>query len=106
MFINCKNKRLYYKKKVLYPRMLELQIAKDSTAICFGQLYGMCDHVSNHLGEEGYETYKSLPYGNIEDTLLYLARRSHENKTVIERTKFERLLIKKELKRRIFTLGN
>ncbi|XP_057315607.1 hydroxyproline dehydrogenase-like isoform X2 [Hydractinia symbiolongicarpus] len=87
-------------------RMLELQIAKDSTAICFGQLYGMCDHVSNHLGEEGYETYKSLPYGNIEDTLLYLARRSHENKTVIERTKFERLLIKKELKRRIFTLGN
>lgn len=32
-------------------RMEELGIDKDGGSVCFGQLLGMCDHVSLTLGE-------------------------------------------------------
>jgi len=34
-------------------RMEELGIDKDGGSVCFGQLLGMCDHVSLTLGEIG-----------------------------------------------------
>ncbi|XP_066918304.1 hydroxyproline dehydrogenase-like [Clytia hemisphaerica] len=67
---------------------------------CFGQIYGMCDHVSFTLGRYGYRIFKSVPVGTIDDTLLYLTRRAMENKSVLWRTKKERLIILEELKQR------
>ncbi|XP_002160324.4 hydroxyproline dehydrogenase isoform X1 [Hydra vulgaris] len=82
-------------------KMAEIGLKNNDRNICFGQLYGMCDHVSYSLGKEGYFVYKSVPFGQINETLLYLVRRAHENKSVIQRTNFEILLIKKELIKRL-----
>lgn len=35
----------------LFFRMTELGIARDGGSVCFGQLLGMCDHVSLTLGK-------------------------------------------------------
>lgn len=32
-------------------RMKELEIRPDAGSVCFGQLYGMCDHISYNLGK-------------------------------------------------------
>lgn len=80
--------------------MKEYNLSKTSDHLCFGQIYGMCDHVSYHLAGEGYRPFKSVPYGAIDDTLLYLTRRAQENRSVMERTKLERQMIRKELMRR------
>lgn len=83
--------------------MNEYGIPKDSKHICFGQILGMCDHVSYSLAGDGYLPFKSVPYGPIDDTMLYLSRRAQENKSVMERTNFERNIIAEELRRRLLS---
>ncbi|XP_071318294.1 hydroxyproline dehydrogenase [Trachinotus anak] len=82
-------------------RMEELGIDKDGGSVCFGQLLGMCDHVSLTLAKEGYSVYKSVPYGSVEDTLPYLVRRAQENRTVLQGIRKERDLLRQELQRRL-----
>ncbi|KAF3704462.1 Hydroxyproline dehydrogenase [Channa argus] len=82
-------------------RMEELRIDKDGGSVCFGQLLGMCDHVSLTLAKEGYAVYKSVPYGSVDDTLPYLVRRAQENRTVLQGIRKERDLLKQELSRRL-----
>ncbi|TFJ96561.1 short-chain alcohol dehydrogenase [Platysternon megacephalum] len=82
-------------------RMEELGIAKDGGAVCFGQLLGMCDHVSLALGQAGYAIYKSIPYGAVEDVLPYLVRRAQENQSVLQGIRKERDLLRRELWRRL-----
>ncbi|XP_073345646.1 hydroxyproline dehydrogenase [Pagrus major] len=82
-------------------RMEELGIDKDGGSVCFGQLLGMCDHVSLTLAKEGYAVYKSVPYGSVDDTLPYLVRRAQENRTVLQGIRKERDLLRKELYRRL-----
>ena len=48
----------------------------------------------------GCEVYKSVPYGTVDSTLLYLTRRAQENKSVMERSVIERGMIVEELVRR------
>lgn len=81
-------------------RMEELGIDKDGS-VCFGQLLGMCDHVSLTLAKEGYSVYKSVPYGSVDDTLPYLVRRAQENRTVLQGIRKERDLLRRELYRRL-----
>lgn len=82
-------------------RMDELGIDKDGGSVCFGQLLGMCDHVSLTLAQEGYAIYKSVPYGSVDDTVPYLVRRAQENRTVLQGIRKERDLLRREFKRRL-----
>ncbi|KAM8876555.1 hydroxyproline dehydrogenase isoform 1-T1 [Synchiropus picturatus] len=82
-------------------RIKELGINREGGSVCFGQLLGMCDHVSLTLAKEGYAVYKSVPYGSVEDTVPYLVRRAQENQTVLKGIRKERDLLRKELWRRI-----
>lgn len=82
-----------------------MKISKEGGAVCFGQLLGMCDHVSLTLGQKGYAIYKSIPYGPIEDVMPYLVRRAQENQSVLQGIRKERDLLRKELKQRIFYRG-
>ncbi|XP_026170635.1 hydroxyproline dehydrogenase isoform X3 [Mastacembelus armatus] len=82
-------------------RMEELGIDRNGGSVCFGQLLGMCDHVSLTLAKEGYAVYKSVPYGSVEDTLPYLVRRAQENRTVLQGIRKERDLLRQELRRRL-----
>lgn len=85
--------------------MEELGIDKDGGSVCFGQLLGMCDHVSLTLAKEGYAVYKSVPYGSVDDTLPYLVRRAQENRTVLQGIRKERDLLRKEFRRRLRLSG-
>uniref|UniRef100_A0A8C5QQX9 Proline dehydrogenase n=1 Tax=Leptobrachium leishanense TaxID=445787 RepID=A0A8C5QQX9_9ANUR len=82
-------------------RMEELGIDKESGAVCFGQLLGMCDHVSLTLGQSGFLVYKSIPYGSVSSVLPYLVRRAQENQSVLQGIRKERDLLRRELKRRL-----
>ncbi|XP_007491923.2 hydroxyproline dehydrogenase isoform X1 [Monodelphis domestica] len=80
-------------------RMSDLGIPPDG-AVCFGQLLGMCDHVSLALGQAGYSIYKSIPYGSLEEVIPYLLRRAQENRSVLQGARREQELLSQELLRR------
>ncbi|XP_050981080.1 hydroxyproline dehydrogenase [Labeo rohita] len=82
-------------------RMEELGLHGDGSSVCFGQLLGMCDHVSLTLAQHGFSVYKSVPYGSVDDTLPYLVRRAQENRTVLQGIRKERDLLRRELRRRL-----
>ncbi|XP_040832478.1 hydroxyproline dehydrogenase [Ochotona curzoniae] len=85
-------------------RMWELGIPQDGP-VCFGQLLGMCDHVSLALGQAGYAIYKSIPYGSLEEVIPYLIRRAQENRSVLQGARREQALLRQELWRRLLGGG-
>ncbi|MFT4575424.1 MAG: proline dehydrogenase [Polaribacter sp.] len=66
----------------------------------FGQLFGMSDHISFNLANEGYNVAKYVPFGPVRDVMPYLIRRAEENTSVAGQTSRELGLIKAERKRR------
>ena len=88
-------------------RLIELaeknNIAKDDMRIWFGQLYGMSDHISYNLSENGFNVAKYLPFGPVRDVMPYLMRRAEENTSVAGQTNRELELLKTERKRRKLT---
>lgn len=80
----------------------ELGIDRLGGEVFFGQIYGMGDHVTFALGKAEMLVYKALPYGPVIETLAYLVRRMHENKSILKGARRERLLIQQALKDRIF----
>ncbi|XP_045702799.1 hydroxyproline dehydrogenase isoform X3 [Phyllostomus hastatus] len=85
-------------------RMWELGIPLDGP-VSFGQLLGMCDHVSLALGQAGYAVYKSIPYGSLEEVIPYLIRRAQENQSVLHGARREWELLSQELRRRLLGRG-
>ena len=75
-------------------------ILNNDPRIWFGQLYGMSDHISFNLAEQGYNVAKYLPFGPVKDVMPYLIRRAEENTSVAGQTSRELALIKKEKQRR------
>ena len=68
--------------------------------VSFGQLYGMSDHISFNLANEGYNVIKYVPYGPLKSTMPYLIRRAEENTSVKGQSSRELSLLTAELKRR------
>lgn len=97
LFSGTHNEESCYK---LMQLIEEKEIDKNDPRIWFGQLYGMSDHISFNLADEGYNVAKYLPFGPVRDVMPYLIRRAEENTSVAGQTSRELSLIKKECKRR------
>ena len=80
--------------------MDDLGIDKKDNRVWFGQLYGMSDHISFNLADQGYNVAKYLPFGPVKDVMPYLIRRAEENTSVAGQTGRELTLLKAERKRR------
>ncbi len=75
-------------------------INNNDMRLWFGQLFGMSDHISYNLADQGYNVAKYLPFGPVRDVMPYLIRRAEENTSVAGQTSRELNLLKKERKRR------
>jgi len=85
---------------ILIKLMQQHNISTTDNRIYFAQLLGMSDHISNNMGEAGYNVAKYVPYGPVKDVTPYLIRRAEENTSVAGQTGRELALIKIEQQRR------
>jgi proline dehydrogenase len=85
---------------LLVQAMAEKKLPNDHPHIYFSQLYGMSDNISFNLAHAGYNVSKYLPFGPVESTLPYLARRAEENTAIAGQMSKELEIIAKERKRR------
>ncbi len=76
------------------------KIKENDKRLWFGQLFGMSDHISYNLANQGYNVAKYLPFGPVRDVMPYLIRRAKENTSVAGQTSRELNLLKTERKRR------
>lgn len=85
---------------------LALQIMEDKgidindDRVWFSQLFGMSEHISYNLAEEGYNVAKLVPFGPVKEVVPYLIRRAEENTSVKGQTGRELSLLYEERKRR------
>ncbi len=70
--------------------------------VAFAQINSMGDQMSHALVHQGYTVLKLVPCGSVNDVLPWLARRMQENGSVIERLEWDRSLLRKALKERVF----
>lgn len=75
---------------------------RPESAVYFGQLLGMSDHLSFSLGGAGYKAYKYVPFGYIHEVMPYLIRRAQENSGLMSGAPKEIEMLGHEIKRRIF----
>ena len=97
LFIGTHNEHSCY---IAMDLMKEMGIDKTDNNVWFGQLYGMSDHISFNLANQGYNVAKYVPFGPVKDVMPYLIRRAEENTSVAGQTSRELNLIKKERQRR------
>lgn len=76
------------------------RLPRNHPGIYFSQLYGMSDHITYNLAEEGYNVAKYMPYGEVNTMMPYLFRRAEENSSVKGQTSRELKLLQQELRRR------
>ncbi len=86
--------------RVLTEIMEKQGLARNDDRIWFSQLYGMSDHISFNLADEGYNVAKYIPYGPVRNILPYLLRRAEENTSIAGQTGRELGLLEKERNRR------
>jgi len=83
-------------------RLKELTIDPKSTRVQFAQLYGMGDHLSFLVVQNGFRVFKYVPFGPIEHVMPYLIRRMQENRGFLgSASDKERKLLWRELRRRL-----
>ncbi len=75
-------------------------LQRNNPHVYYSQLYGMSDHLTYNLAENGYNVAKYVPYGKVKTMIPYLIRRAEENSSVRGQSSRELSLIKQELKRR------
>jgi proline dehydrogenase len=80
--------------------MNDLNLGPNDDSVHFAQLYGMSDNLTFTLGKHGYNAYKYLPYGEVQQVIPYLVRRAQENGDVLGKAKSEVVLLREELKER------
>ncbi|CAH0488422.1 unnamed protein product [Peronospora farinosa] len=83
-------------------QMQDIGISRATGGVYFGQLLGMCDHVSYTLGTNSYKVFKYVPYGPIHEVLPYLIRRAQENSGLMSGAQLEMRMLSTEIKRRMF----
>jgi proline dehydrogenase len=86
--------------RLLIELMADRDLPNDHPHIYFSQLYGMSDNISFNLANAGYNVSKYLPYGPVESTLPYLARRAEENTAIAGQMSKELEIIIQERNRR------
>ena len=86
--------------RLLTEQMQKLGLARNENRIWFSQLYGMSDHISFNLADEGYNVTKYIPYGPVRNILPYLIRRAEENTSIAGQTGRELGLLEQERVRR------
>mmetsp|Transcript_5433 Transcript_5433/g.8966 ORF Transcript_5433/g.8966 Transcript_5433/m.8966 type:complete len:592 (+) Transcript_5433:57-1832(+) len=82
--------------------MNQLGLSPQDRSVYFAQLFGMRDNLSFPLGSQGFNVFKYLPYGKVEEVMPYLLRRAAENSAVLGDTVSELDLLKEALYKRIF----
>ena len=86
--------------------MQRYKLHPKTSGIYFGQLLGMCDHLTLLLGKHGYNANKYVPYGPVGEVIPYLIRRAQENASMFAdvngKENGDIALVKSELKRRFF----
>jgi proline dehydrogenase len=97
LFIGTHNEQSCY---IAMDLMSQFNIDKKDNNVWFGQLYGMSDHISFNLAQQGYNVAKYVPFGPVKDVMPYLIRRAEENTSVAGQTNRELNLLKKEKARR------
>ncbi len=89
-----------YSSNYLIELMESNHIAKNDERCYFSQLFGMSDHISFNIANEGYHVAKYLPFGPVRSVLPYLIRRAEENTSIAGQTSRELDLLTIEMKRR------
>jgi len=81
--------------------MNQLGLQPQDPNVYFAQLFGMRDNLSFPLGSQGYNVFKYLPYGKVEEVMPYLLRRAAENSAVLKDSVTELDMLKEALYKRI-----
>ena len=81
--------------------MEELGVDKSDGPVHFAQLLGMSDNLTFNLGAHGYQAYKYVPYGKVEEAVPYLLRRAEENSAIAGSATRELALLMDEATRRV-----
>jgi proline dehydrogenase len=83
-------------------RLKELNVDPKCSRVQFAQLFGMGDHLSFLVVQNGFRAFKYVPFGPIEHVIPYLVRRMQENRGFIgSASDKERKLLWRELMRRL-----
>ncbi len=99
--IACCNASHNVESNLLMARLIaEKQLPRSHAHLHFCQLYGMSDNVTFNLAHSGYRVGKYVVYGQVQDVVPYLVRRSQENTSITGDLSRELILINKEMKRR------
>ncbi len=81
-------------------KISDLELDRTDPRLFFAQLYGMGDHLSFPLADQGFNVAKYVPYGPVREVFPYLARRAEENTSIAGQSSRELQLIESELRRR------